>query len=150
MGIFWDNPDDAAARRRADAERRQREQERENRIKTERAKAEKIRQEQRAAERKAQQEEDDKAIAEMQKKFQGDQSQKAKDAKAAMGLNRGPGLGSSGQAFRNPNVQLASGTPGPTGFNPNAPRSGHEDEVSGKGGAGKAGANAGPKLPRPF
>lgn len=150
MGIFWDNPDSPENRRKAEAERRRKEDERNRRIHAERVKADKKRAEIRDAEKKAQQAEDDKAITELQKKFLGDQGHKADQAKAAMGLNRGPGLGSSGAAYRNPGVQLSSGGTMPAGFNPNAPRQGQDSDVPAKGSSDKSGSPAGPKLPRPF
>ncbi|MBN8548614.1 MAG: hypothetical protein J0M12_04790 [Deltaproteobacteria bacterium] len=151
MGLFWDDPDSPENRRKQDAERRRRDEERDREARAERAKIDKKREEERQAIRKAQQAEDDKAIAELQRKFHGDQGHKADQAKAAMGLHRGPGLGSSGTAYRNPNVQLSSGGALPKGFNPNAVREGQDADAPGKGDAAKGPATtSGPKLPRPF
>ncbi len=151
---FLDDPNSPAARRAAEAEARRRADAQAREKKKREEKLEKQRREERMELQRQQREEDEKAINEMAKKFSGNQNS---DAKASTGLNRGPGLG-SGTKYSNPNVQLGQGFgPGSAtqpGFNPNAPRVGHEDEATsakgGKSGGGKDAGPAVPRLPRPF
>jgi hypothetical protein len=142
---FWDSS--AEARRKEEAERRQRDDERARARRKEEALLEK----QRKAEQKRIDEErrveDEKAIAEMAKKFGGNND--GKDQKSAGGLSRGPGFGGAGSRYRMP--QTNPGQEGPQiGYNPNAPREGHEPDSGGKGKAGKGDSSGTPRLPRPF
>jgi hypothetical protein len=144
---YWDNPDSPENRRKQDAERRQRRADEERAEKKARDKAEKLRQEEKRAADKIKAEEDEKSIAEMQMKFQGGQAQHGGTQKGKVGLNRGPGFG--GVTQRNQNIKFGA-EPAKPGYNPNAPREGHEDEGSPKSGKSGADGSGVPKLPRPF
>lgn len=146
MGFFWDNPDSPDVRRRQEADARRREEDKEREKKKAKAKLEKKLKEEKLELDRQRREEDEKAINEMAKKFLGDQGAKNK---AGQALNRGPGLG-AGSMYKNPQVDLSQGLPQP-GFNPNAPRIGHEPETQGKGSQKKDASGAVvPRLPRPI
>ena len=153
MGWFTDNPDSPEFRRKQEEERRRKAADRDRRIAKERAVADKLKKDKEKEVREQQRLEDEKAIKEQAEKFgHRPDAEHAKGGKEIFGLNRGSGA--FGQSYRAPKDLGEWKIPGPTGYNPNAAREGHDDEASGRsskgGGKGDSSSGGASPLKRPF